>query len=162
MSRIQGNFHVAGKLTSESMSIPSGTVNNSAVASDAALAASKLQQHHCATYHEGSGTNATDKTVILHKVKGANGTLKSFRVDCVSACTGAATVTVDLQKNGVSVLDAVITLNSGTTAATGTITSDSVVANDKLTAVIDATISGTDAAAAGLFVELRVDEAYPT
>jgi hypothetical protein len=155
-----GNLQVIGRITCGSIGIPSNTVDDSDVATSAGIDASKLDHNHCLTYAEGSGTTAADKTVIIHKVKGATGTIKSFRVDCISACTGGATVTVDLQNGGVSVLDAVVTINASTTAASGTIVTPAVVADAKLTIVIDATSTGTDAAASGLFVELRLDEDY--
>jgi hypothetical protein len=155
-----GNIQVVGRITCGSIGIPANTIDNLDVVASAGIEASKLEHNHCLTYAEGSGTTAVDKTVILHKVKGTAGTLKSFQVDCVSACTGAATVTVDLQNDGVSVLDAVVTLDSSTTAASGTIVTPAVATDDKLTIVINATSTGTDAAAGGLFVELRLDEDY--
>jgi hypothetical protein len=56
-----------------------------------------------------------------------------FKAGSVTACVGAATITVDLKKNGVSVLTATIVLDNANTARVveaATITTTAAVAGD--------------------------------
>ena len=157
-----GDVVITGQLGGMSaLALPSGCVANDNVAIGAGIAASKCQRGPVVG-HSQEGT-ATTKTVILTVIAGATATLKKVRVANVTACAGASTVTVDVQKNGVTVLTAVATLN----AATGnlgvespTINDPAAVVGDVITAVITINASGTDALATGVGVIVQLDEAY--
>jgi hypothetical protein len=93
-------------------------------------------------------------------VHGASATINSFKAGSVTACVGAATITVDLKKNGTSVLSAPITLNSSSTAyvvQSGTVTTTSLVAGDVLEVVVTATAGG-GTLGNGVFAVAQVDE----
>jgi hypothetical protein len=69
----------------------------------------------------------------------------SVKAGSIAIAVGAATVTVDVKKNNVSILTAVITLDTGNTARVaeaGTILTASAVAGDTYELVIVATAGG--------------------
>ena len=83
---------------------------------------------------------------IAHVVVGATGTLRYFAAGNVSPLTGAATIAVDLKKNGTTVLTGTITLDSGDAAyavVEGTLDGDEddLVAGDVLTVHADYTVT---------------------
>lgn len=159
---VYGDLVVTGGLSiGGSVSLPTGTVNNDNVATAAAIAASKCQREAMIPVSR-AGTAVTE-TLIAHVVKGTTATLKYFTASNVTACAGSSTVTVDLQKNGVSVLSAVLTLNAATGTrgeAQATISTPALVDGDVLEVVITATQSGADALATGVYAQIDLDEAY--
>lgn len=162
MNRIDEDLYVGGTIRAQAMDIPAGTVVNADVASAAGIAASKCQQYPGKAY--GQAGTAVAASVIMHVVRGATGTIKEFVVSNITANAGASTVTVDLLKNGVSVLNTVVTLNNATGNRgneEGVIDTTALVADDVLEVVVALAQSGTDALAVGVAAELRLDEAYP-
>ena len=109
----------------------------------------------------------TDATHVIHVIRGATGTVRSFCAGSIIANTGDAEVEIDLLKNGVSILSAAkITLDDSILAyisEVAVIDDATVIEDDVLT--VDLTIdSGVYPAvvASGVFCELRVDEKYKT
>ncbi len=148
---------VAGKFNP-----PSNCIDNDAIQSGADIDASKLEQHHAKSGWQAGA--ATDANICVHMVRGATATLKSFGAWCITPATGSATATVDLKKNGTTVLSAVITLDSSSVAYTvenATLSSTTAVVGDAFTVVVNATVAGTDTAPTDIGWELRLDEAYP-
>jgi hypothetical protein len=93
-------------------------------------------------------------------IYGVSGTLLSFKAGSIVANIGAATVTLDLKKNGVTALSAVITLNNANTArvaVSGTLSVTTLAAGDVLEVVATATAGG-GTLATGVFAELRWKE----
>jgi len=162
VTRINGDLVVIGAfLGATEIAYPTGSITNAAISASAAIAASKSQRSFPATAQQ-SGTVA-DETIIIHIVQGSTGILKSFTCSQVTAPTGVSTFTVDLQKNGVTMLSAPVTVNAATGAlgeATGTLTVTALADGDVLTVVIDATASGTDTPATGAFAMAMIDEDY--
>ncbi len=84
----------------------------------------------------------------------------SFKAGSIVVCLTPATVTLDLKKNGVSILTAVITLDAANTpyvVEAAAIATATLVAGDVLTVVIDETAGG-GTVATGVFCELEIDE----
>lgn len=101
-----------------------------------------------------------DGTEVVYSVTRATGTLREFKAGCATPCQGDATITVGLQKNGASVLSAVITLDKNQAArvlVSAAIRTMSVPAGDVLEVLIDAT-SGTGTIGKGAFGYLTLDE----
>ncbi len=105
---------------------------------------------------------ASDATVVLHVVKGAAGTIRTFVAGCTSVNVGDSTISVDLKKDGVSILSAAISLSSSQSnydQVSATLSSTAVSAGDVLTVVV--TVSeGTGTLGTGLFAEMVLDEDY--
>ena len=137
-----------------------GCVGDAEVKSAAGIAASKLEHQHRAVYAQESGTTAAAEDRVFHVVKGTAGTLKTFKAGCVVACIGDATITVDLHKNGASVLTGAITLSSSQSAydlVAATINTDSVAAGDVLEVVVTVN-AGTGTLGQGVFAYLDLHE----
>lgn len=162
-TRLEGDVVITGTLHVQTgVNLPAGALGNADIEAAAGVAASKSTQHHSKKVSQ-AGTAVT-ATEIIHVVAGLEGTLKFFKATNIAACAGSSTVTVDLKKNGTTVLSAVITLDSATGdrgEEVAILSSTSVVADDVLEVVITANQSGTDALASGVYAELRVDEDYP-
>jgi hypothetical protein len=144
MSRVAGDEFVAGTLSANAMKIPAGTITDAAVAAGASIVATKIQHQYDITYAQPN-TTASTETRVVHKVYGATATVVEFDAGLIAACTTGATVTVDLKKNGTSILSSVITIDH-TIAALATvaaaIASASLVTGDVLEEVITATAGG--------------------
>lgn len=145
-----------------SIEYPALSITNAHVSTSAAIAGSKMQRN--APWLGSQQGAAADRTVQVF-MKGA-ATLAMFTLWCGTPPSGANTVTIDLQKNGATVLTAVVTFNSSTTGNTeytGTIDTTALADGDRLAVVINETTSGTtvqDCADIGWRVDF--DEAYAT
>lgn len=126
-----------------------------------ALTAAKQEHYWSLVY--GQAGNAATETLVLHVVRGTTITIDEVVATQISANAGSSTVTIDIYKNGTTILSSVITLDSGDAAyakVTGTISTSTGVAGDVYTAVITANQSGTDALATGVAIQLKVREPY--
>jgi len=146
--RIEGSMQVTGRLTPQFLDVPAETITNAMVSSSAAITAAKLQHQH-QVCHGQPNTAAADETRVLHVVRGAIGEALSFVAGSIAKAIDNAICTVDLKKNGASILSSVITLDSANTNR---------VAGDVLEVVIDGTI-GTGTLPTGVFCSLTLREA---
>lgn len=159
-NRIEGNLYVAGTLSAETMIVADNSVDDDSVEADAAIASTKLQHRHHAVFTQPLSA-AADETRVIYVAQAA-GTLESFGAGSITLNISGSTVTVDLKKNGTTVLTGVVSLSdSGNTAyvlESGTIASAAYVAGDCFTIVVDATVGG-GTLATGLFASAVFDEA---
>lgn len=162
MSRIEGNLIVTGRMTPQTgLDIPASSVTDAAVHPTAAISAAKLQHQFEPVYAQASATTAFTESRVLHVVRGATATVEAFHAGSVVACLGAATITVDLKKNGASVLSAPIVLDNANVARVleaATIASPNLVAGDVLECIITATAGG-GTLGTGFFARAIVREA---
>jgi len=159
-SRIQGDLHVTGRISSQFLSAPDQSIDDAAVAADAEILAEKLEHQHRQVYEQESATTAAAETRVVHVVRGTTGAVERFEAGSVAACTGDATITVDLLKNGVSILDAAIVLDNANTARVteaATIATPGLVAGDVLEVAVTVN-AGTGALGSGVFAALTVHE----
>lgn len=92
--------------------LPQASIGNTQISPTAAIAASKVTQQRVIPFRDGNSDDAAaTKTFPLAAAVGA-GAYVRFSAGLIDACAGAATVTVDLLKNGSTVLDAPITLDN--------------------------------------------------
>lgn len=153
-----GDLKVRGAFSADSISLPNGSITDTTISSFAAISAAKLQHQHQPCGGQPN-TAAADETRALH-VAQAVGTVEGFSAGSIVKAIGDATVTIDLHKNGVSILDSPITLNSSSAnrvAQAATIDGGNLVAGDLLEVVIDATI-GTGTLPTGLFWAAKIRE----
>ncbi|HUW30714.1 MAG TPA: hypothetical protein VM223_03815 [Planctomycetota bacterium] len=158
-SIIQGDYRYIGTLSMQTLSIPAGTILDAAVNANADIGVAKVRHLHSMTY--GANGSAASVTIPIH-CSYAAGTIKAVKAGSIVACIGDSTVTVDVKKNGTSVLTGVITLDSDNTARIaedGTLDTGQVTlaADDLLEIVIVATV-GTGTLATGPFVDVVVEE----
>ena len=143
-----------------SIDYPYGGISDDHVSASANISGSKLQRNSpWPVNQEGTAADRTRSQFM----KG-DGSLILFTVWCGTAPTGANSVTVDLQVNGVSVLAAAITLNSRSVAHTeypGPLSSASFSDGDRISVVINETTGGTPAQdCADIGVRVDIDENY--
>jgi hypothetical protein len=140
-------------------SILPGSITDQHIAPLANLAASKLQHQYAKTFSQPL-TAATSETRVIHVCKGAVGEVVAFKAGSIGVAVGNATVTVDLKKNGVSILTAVITLDVGNTTyivEEAALSFTALAAGDVLSVTTVATI-GTGTLPTGVFAEAVLRE----
>jgi hypothetical protein len=160
---VQGDLVVTGNLIPGGLQAPAGSVSASNIGSPAAgqpgIASSKLnhREHH---FYNQPNTTIVAATVPIFITYGTAGTVVSFKAGSIAVCTGAATVTVDLYKNGSSILSAPIALNSSSVARVAqaaTISTPATAVGDWFDIVVTATAGG-GTIGTGLYVEAIIDE----
>jgi len=158
MNRIEGDVVITGTLYAQAQQLPASSVGNTEVKSTDPISAGKLQHQRKLTVAQPNTTATTETRTIF--VATAAGTLKSFEAGSIAACAGAATITVNLLKNNVSVLSAAITLNSSSTnrvSQAGMILTADFVDGDWFEVVITATAGG-GTIGTGLAASLTLNE----
>ena len=158
--RVDEDGQFRGAVTLLNAKLNDGSVSNQHVAASAGIAADKLQQQHRQVFAQKSDATAAAEERIVHVIHGASGTIKTFKAGCVEANMVDATITVDLHKNGSTVLTAPIILDNGDAAydlVEGTIDDDSVVVDDVLevTVTVDA---GVGTLGKGVFAYVDIYE----
>lgn len=116
LSTHSGDLLVTGRLIAGTISLPADAVQDTQVIAAANLAASKLEHQYQKVWAQESTTDAATERRVVHVVKGTTGTLISFKAGAVTVAGAATTVTVDLLKNGTTVLTSVITLDNSQVA----------------------------------------------
>ena len=157
-SRIEGDQYFAGNVEFKAITLNSGAVTNAMVNSSAAIATTKMRHRHNLVYNQ-NGTAATE-TVPIFICSGAVGEIVSIKAATIAACSGAATITIDLKKGGTTCLSSVITLDNANTARTseaGTLSVTTLAVGNFLELVVTATAGG-GTLGTGLIVEVVVDE----
>lgn len=120
MQQLNGPMAIIGPLAlTGPVSLPAASVGNTEIGASVAapIDAEKIEQQVLQRYST-SGT-AASATVPIHRAEG-DGTIVALRCGSIAIAIGAATVTVDLQKNGTSVLTGAtpLTLDSSNVART--------------------------------------------
>jgi hypothetical protein len=159
-SRIEGDQYINGVLTPKQFSPPASCITDAAIAAGAGIDASKVDHQHHPGFSQPNAA-ATSETRAIFVCRGNAGSVEALKVGSIGVAVGNATVTVDLKKNGTSILTGVVTLNSSNTArvsVSGTLTgSNALVAGDLLEIVIVATI-GTGTLPTGVYAFATVNE----
>lgn len=158
-----GDVTVDRLFVKNQITTPAAQFGNSAIEPAAGIAASKLDHQRSRGFAITSATTVATTRQVLFIAREA-GTLRDFAATLVDACAGAATVVVDLLKNGTTVLTATADLDSGdadydVVAATIDAAAEDFVAGDVFEVDVVATAGG-GTLGKGLAVEARFDEAY--
>jgi hypothetical protein len=134
-----GDLTVLGSLVVRTgLKLPTGLITDDMIQAGAGIAYTKTEKQHRAT-HRQPNTAAAAETVVLTAIVGLNATVLSFKAGCIVPCIGADTVSVDLKKNGATILTAPISLTSAQAAyaqVAAAIASAALVAGDVLSVVI--------------------------
>lgn len=163
-----GSVHVEGPLTGSAIIPGDDTVDDAKWNAAGTNLAASNQQHYYPIHTNQLGT-ATADTIWAWTALAA-GTVSKISVTNLTACGGSSTVAVDIQKNGVSVLSSVVTLDAATgNAGSGSGTEAGLLdgaqvplaAGDVLTVVITPNQVGTEALASDIGVAMGVTEAHP-
>jgi len=142
---IDGDVNIIGNLRVGSLTLPSSCVGDTQITASAGpIAYNKLQQQRSCKYAQKYGTAVVSERTGIHIPLGS-GSVFSFFAALAVPCVGAATVVVDLLKNGSSVLSSPITFNNTVTAfntVVGTFSSTGYVSGDVYEINITATAGG--------------------
>jgi len=143
------------------VTMPAESIPDSAVKTAAGLQSTKIQQRPRVFGAQGdSNDTVVADTRVIYVVSGATGTLRNFRIGCVTACTGNATITIDLKKNGTTVLAAPKVLDNSQIdrqSVEASIQTQACVQGDVFELVVTVN-AGTGALGAGLFWSLTLEE----
>lgn len=162
VQQITGDINVVGKVTCQDITIPSGKVTDASVTALAGIAASKLQHAHRVMYAQPGGTSATTETKAVYVVVGLTGSIQAVKLGASTAATGGAKITLDVHKNGSTILSATQDLASSTSAYTlisVTPSSTALAAGDVLEVLITTTPATGGNLPQGVFVAIDIFEA---
>jgi hypothetical protein len=157
---IDGDLTVRGTLSVGSITLPANSIDSaSQIKAGVNIPADKTEQRVFPSWQQPN-TAATAETRTIFVARRA-GTLNEVAVGSIVAATGNSTCTIDVRKNGTTVLASAIVLNNSRTARTLVLGSVSgggtFVANDWFEVVI--TISaGTGTLPTGVFCQLEIDQ----
>jgi hypothetical protein len=157
--RIEEDLYYAGAVKFKDITVNAGSIDDNAIDTNAGIAYTKLEHEHRVHYAQPN-TTATSETKAVYRCRGATGTIIGVAAGSIAACVGDSTVTIDVKKNGTTVLASTIVLdsaNSAYTAETGSLSVTSLAAGDVLTVVVTVS-AGTGTLATGLYVSLSVAE----
>tara|TARA_R110000868_G_scaffold42858_2_gene144561 strand:- start:235 stop:729 length:495 start_codon:yes stop_codon:yes gene_type:complete len=151
---------IRGVLAPSTLVVPANAITSSTqVQAGANLNADKTEQRFFPFWAQPNSASTTETRTLF--VANRAGTVNSVKAGSIVAATGNSTVTLDIKKNGTTILSAVITLDSGNTARiteAGTISgAGTFVAGDWFEVVITATV-GTGTLPTGVFCQLEVDQ----
>lgn len=161
MSQHDGDHYFNGNLAAKTMTIPASSVTNSMVAAGAAIDPSKVKQRRYPSYSQVHGSAAATVRIPFYRCKGATAMINALRALVVVIPVGAATVSIQLKKNGSNILSSALVIDSANVAhtmeAAAGFTSAALVQGDVLELDITATAGG-GTLPQGLYVEADVDE----
>lgn len=149
---------IRGRLTAQSMTVPSDTITDSNVQSGANFAHAKLQHRHLLKLHQSGNATAETKPLYIADVAGS---VVSVKAASIVAATGDSTCTIDVRKNGTTVLTGTIVLDNANTARTkevGTLDGAQALAIGDMLEVVVTVSAGTGTLPTGLLVEVVVAE----
>ena len=165
-SVLEGNVHVAGTLSATAVSIPAGTVTNSAIQAAAGIEATKVVHQVPIVYTQPDGTAVVAETRGLRIARAPGTTVAVEAVITGAIATGAdRTVTIDVRKGAAgvayaSILTATMSFNNADvlrTVKSATISTAAYSDNDSFIVVV--TVAGAAGAQAqGLLVTITQRE----
>lgn len=158
-TRLDQDVHINGTLTARAFTPPANCITAASIPVGAGIESTKTVHRH-RKHYAISGT-AASVTIPIHIAKAA-GNVLSLEAGSIAIAVGSATVTINLLKNGSSILSGgtAITLDSSNVARTleaATISSAAYVDGDFFELVIVATASG-GTIPTGLIVDVEFDE----
>lgn len=161
VNTIQQDTYFANNLACKTFTPPSGCITNASVVGAAGIAASKLQHRFRKGHAQVHGSAATAERRVIHVVRGATATINSLRAGVVVAAVGDSTATINLYKNGSTILSGTISITSADTAyaldSPSGFTSTSLVVGDVLE-IVQTISAGTGTLPQGVFSVLEIDE----
>lgn len=161
MNRVDGNFYVAGRLTANQFDTPAGTIGDEQMNSGSPIDTDKQRHLHTKVFAQIDGGSAFDEIRAVH-VALTEGTVSQFQAGCRVQAIGDSTLTVDLYKNGVSILSDVIDLDSSVEeydqVVAGINPTFETYAPGDVFEVVVVTTDGTGTPPEGLFAQVTFSE----
>lgn len=154
-----GDTDVQGKLRAKEFTPPASCITNTAVSASANIAATKLQHRWRAIFNQVHGTAATAERRAVYYAY-TTGTILRVKAGSVVACVGDSTITIDVKKNGTTVLTGTIVLDNANTAyiVEAAVLSVTALVADDVLEVVQTVSAGTGTLGQGVFVAIDIDE----
>lgn len=150
---------VQGSLRCKTFTPPAGCIGDAAINAGANVAATKTQHRWRALFNQVHGSIATaERRAVFYAY--ATGTITFVRAGSVVACIGGATITIDVKKNGTSILTATIVLDNANTAyvvEAGSLSVTTLAIGDVLE-VVQTVATGGGTLGQAVFVVVGIDE----
>lgn len=156
----EGDLTVRGTLRATTMVPSSQSVGDAECDAGDPITAEKLEHQYIARLAQVHGSAATAERRVVHCAYGA-GDVVDVRAGVVVAAIGDSTVTVDVKKNGTTILSAPIVLDATNLAyaeETGSVSVAAFSAGDVLE-VFTTVAAGTGTLPQGLYVNVVLHEA---
>ena len=153
INRMNGDYWF-GSIRADQMILPANSVGDAEVDATRPIGVNKLYHMHCPVYTQDRGAAVVAKRSGLHIAVGP-GSLQAFQATLSQANAGG-TVTIDLYKNGVSILSSPISITTEAAfdVCVGTISTAAYVAGDTFEVVVAVTGSvGQGLTVRGVFEE---------
>lgn len=161
MGRVNDDMHFGGTLSADVVKPSAGCLLDTHISASCNADPVKFRRRVIAALHQ-SGTMATDAGQLIYTYRPAtNGVIKDVRAVSKTVCTVDATCTIDVLKDGVTVLVAAIVLDSGNAAYTpeaGTIDVSAIAQNECLEVTVTAAAGG-GVLGTELLVQVEIEEA---
>ena len=157
---VDGDQTVRGTLRPTGFVCPAGVIGSAAINASSPIEAAKLDHQYQRVLAQAHGTAATAERRVIHLAKAA-GSVVQVRAGVTVAAVGDATVSVDVRKNGATILSGAVSLTSAVAAfghLDGSVSAAPYVADDVFEVVITVS-AGTGTLPQGVFAELVVREA---
>lgn len=154
------DLFVRGTLVPSAITLPQNSITSGEqVKAGANIPADKTEQRFFPNWSQPNSAATTETRTLF--VARRSGTVNEVLAGSIAAAIGDSTVTLDVKKNGTTILSAVITLDNSNTARVAELGAISgggtFVAGDWFETVITATV-GTGTLPTGVFVQLEVDQ----
>ncbi len=154
-----GDMVVRGTLVPTRLVVPVACVKSASIEPGSNLDADNLESRFCAS-HAQPNSAATTETRTLFVARRA-GTINEIIAGSIAAAIGDSTATIDVKKNGTTVLSSAIVLDNSNTARTpevGTISGDGIFAAGDWFEVVITISAGTGTLPTGVFVQIECDQ----
>jgi hypothetical protein len=156
---LDGDIQIRGNLNCNSITLPQNAIDNSSqIKAGTNLNADKLEQRFFPAWSQPNSAASTETRTLF--VARRSGVVNEVIAGSIAKATGDAVVTLDVKKNGTTILNAVITLDNANTnriVELGSITSSAFVAGDWFEVVITAT-ANTGTLPTGVFLQMECDQ----
>lgn len=157
---IDGDLTVRGTLAPTALNAPAGCIGDTQASGSSPLGVTKTTHRHVRTLAQVHGSAASAERRAVHRAHAA-GTVAAVRVGVVVACIGDSTITVDVQKNGTTILSAPVVIDNANAAyavEAGSVSVAAYVADDVFEVLVTVS-AGTGTLGQGLTVDLILSEA---
>lgn len=158
-SKIDDDLLVTGTLRAGAFVHTSNSIGNTEAKSSDPFGVDKQVHQYNVGFAQNHGTIAATQRQVIHVAHGA-GTLVSFGGGVTVVCSGAATIVIDLYKNGSTILSSTVTIdntNAARAVEEATFSATPYSADDVFEVVLTATAGG-GTLGQGAFAKLVVAE----
>lgn len=158
---VDGNLQVRGNISADSFGLPANSVGNTQVKASEPLGVDKMTHQYVPLVSQAHGAASVARREVIHVARGA-GLLREMRAGVVVANIGGATITIDVYKNGATVLSGAEVIDNSVAAfdvVTGALAaSPTAYADEDVFEVVVTVAAGGGTIGQGVWVQLVFEE----